>query len=112
MESQQNSLVSVHQLLFLRVDAEHGLAPGQIRGLDASDVFELGIAIGMRAYQLFLARLALTQAVLFEQLAHHVAARRRAHLGQAPTDLAPRQVGPQHALAHRIARRELGQQRA
>ena len=47
----------------------------------------------------------------FEQFAHHVAARRRAHGGQAPADLLARQVGPEHALAHRVARRELSQQR-
>ena len=64
----------------------------------------------MRAHRLFLARLALAQPVLFEQLAHHVAACQRAHLAQAPADLAARQIRPQHTLAHRVARRELGQQ--
>ena len=100
------------QLLFLGVDADHGLAPGQIPGFESAYVFELCVAIGMRAHRLFLARFALAQAVLFEQLAHHVAARRRTHGGQAPTDLPPRQVGPEHPFSHRVARRELCQQRA
>ena len=56
------------QLLFLRVNAEHGLAPGQIHGLDVGDVLKLRVAIGMRAHRLFLACLALTQAVLLSSL--------------------------------------------
>ena len=138
MESQQNSLVSVlvfrcmypslrarsysvglvfagevaDQLFFLRVDADHGLACGQIPGLELGDVFKLGAPLRVRAHGLFLACLALTQAVLFDQLSHHVATCRRAPLVQTAADFAAIQVRLQHALPHRVSRRELGQQRA
>ena len=35
------------QLLFLRVDAQHRLAPGQIPSLEPGDVFELSVSVGM-----------------------------------------------------------------
>ncbi len=44
--------------------------------------------------------------MLAHQLAHRMPARRRAPLGQTTADLAARQVGPQHAFPHRIARGE------
>jgi hypothetical protein len=50
--------------------------------------FKLGIAIQVHAHRLFLACLALAQVVLFEQLAHHVVARWRAHVSQVAADLA------------------------
>jgi hypothetical protein len=38
------------QFRFLRVDADHGLAPSQIRRFDLAYVLELCVEIWMRAY--------------------------------------------------------------
>ena len=61
----------------------------------------LRVVVWMPIHRLFLACLALAQTVFLEQFSHHVAARRRAHLGQAPADLAARQVG-YHSTPWRI----------
>jgi hypothetical protein len=100
------------QLLLLGVDADHRIARRQVRGFESGDVLELRVPVRMRSQGFFLAHFALSQAVPPHQLANRVATRRRSHLRQTTADLAARQVGPQYAFPHGIARRELGQQPA
>ena len=97
------------QFLLLGIDADHRVACGPIRGLELGHVLKRRIPVRMRPQRFFLAHLALPQSVLFHQLTNRVPTGWRAQLGQTAADLTARQIGPQDAFPHRIARREFGE---
>jgi hypothetical protein len=92
------------QFFLLGIHGDHGFAGLEVLLLEAVNVLELGVAVGMtRPQGLGLLRLAFDVAVLPQQLLDHPLARRRPTLRQPPGNLLPRQVGPLDLLPHRVA---------
>src|SRR5271157_2704000 len=85
------------QLLLLGVHADDWKASAQILPLQAGDVLELGVAIGIaRAHCLLLQCLSLAVLMFAEQLGHDISTDRRSQRSDSERDLFPRQVRPFH----------------
>ena len=94
------------QFLLLGVHADDGQAGLQILLLQAGDVLELGVAIGIaRTHRLLLQGLSLAVPVFAEQLGDDISTDRRPQRRDSTRDLFPRQVRPFHIGPHRIASR-------
>src|SRR3954454_9120056 len=92
------------QLLLLGVHAEDRQAGAEILPLQAGDILELGVAMGIaRTHGLLLQGLSLAVLVFAEQLGDDISTDRRPQRRDSKRDLFPRQVRPSHIGPHGIA---------
>jgi hypothetical protein len=96
--------VKMPQSFFLfRVDRNHRITGGLILAPQARDVFELCVAVRVVAHRLFLPRCAAAQLEFAQHPPDCASTGGGAQCQQPSRQLAQRQIGPQHAFAHRIA---------
>lgn len=100
-----------HFLLFC-VHANDRLACIEILLLHFSNVFKLGIAIGMLADRLLFLSLAATIAFVLKQSLDNVFAHGCSHVAHLFCNLTPREIRPFDVRTHRVARSVILQDRA
>lgn len=92
--------------LLFGVDAEDGIAGSLVFGTKTSNFQKLTIAVGMLFEGAFFEGFASSHPVFNQQLDDNGHADPESALGQIGCDAAERKIGPQNAVAHRVASRE------
>ncbi len=108
-KSRAGSVEITQQFLLFRVDTDDRIARVEVFPPQPRDVLELCVAVGMMPHRFLLPRGAPSQSELTQQATNRPATGGRAQSTQSSRQFPQRQVGPQDAGPHRVARREFAQ---